>query len=297
MRWLRILGIVVAALVLLAVVAVGLVYALSESEINRRYDVTVAKLEPRADAAAVERGRHVAQIRGCTDCHTPDLGGKVMVDDPMAGRLVAPNITPGRRTGLTDEDFVRAVRHGLRRDGTSLWVMPSYEYWYLTDDDLSALLAYVRSVPAVEREAPERRLALPLRAIFLLSDDLQLLSAAWIDHDGPRPEPPREGDVQALGRYLVVSCIGCHGEGLGGGKIPGVGPQWPPASNLTPGGNLSSWTYPQFVTALRGGRTPEGRQLDARYMPWPSLGAMTDGELAALWDHLRALPPKPTGSR
>jgi len=103
--------------------------------------------------------------------------------------------------------------------------------------------------------------------------------------------------VQALGKYLAVTCTGCHGQGFGGGKIPGVGPKWPAASNLTPGGNLGHWSQEQFVAVLRIGRTPEGRQLDPRYMPWPQLGMMTDAELSALWDYLRAVPARETGSR
>ncbi len=298
MRWVRVLGVAIASLVVLLAIAAGLIFAISEFQIGRKYDVQVATLEVRTDATALAQGQHVATIRGCRDCHKPDLAGAILVEDPFVGRVGAPNLTPGRSTPLTDEDFVRAVRHGLRRDGTSLLIMPSHEYWHLSDSDLSALLAYVRSVPAVERETPPRRIALPIRAIFLFSgDEVALLPAALIDHDAPRPESPREGDVQALGKYLAVTCTGCHGKGLGGGVIPGVGPNWPAASNLTPAGNLVRWTHEQFVTALRSGRTPEGRQLDPRYMPWPQLGTMTDAEMSALWDYLRAVPARETGTR
>lgn len=297
MRWLRILGLFLAAIVLLFAIAAGVVQALSEHQFNRGYDVTVATLPRREDPQAIEQGLHVATIRGCRDCHKQDLGGRIMVENAIVGRVGAPNLTAGRATELTDQDFVRAVRHGLRRDGTSLVIMPSHEYWHLSDSDLSALLAYVRSVPPVQRVIPPRRLALPLRAIYLLSDDVALLPAALIDHDAPRPDAPREGDVQALGRYLAVTCTGCRGQGLSGGKIPGTSPDWPAASNLTPGGNPGKWTLEQFTVALRSGRTPEGRQLNARYMPWPQIGAMTDAEVAALWDHLRALPARSTGSR
>ena len=83
----------------------------------------------RGDSAAVARGRQLATaIANCAACHGEDLGGAVYGDMGPVGMVAGPNLTRGRggRGGaLTDADWDRAVRHGVRRDGTSPIMMPS----------------------------------------------------------------------------------------------------------------------------------------------------------------------------
>jgi hypothetical protein len=104
------------------------------------------------------------------------------------------------------------------------------------------------------------------------------------------------GRTVAYGRYLasVAGCHGCHGHGLSGGRVAGP-PGLPPASNLTPAG-IGGWTERDFVRALREGRRRDGSTID-EFMPWRTLGRMTDEELGALWDYLRSVPPKPFGGK
>jgi mono/diheme cytochrome c family protein len=92
------------------------------------------------------------------------------------------------------------------------------------------------------------------------------------------------GVTLEYGRYLGTSCIGCHGATLSGGRIPGVPPDWPAASNLTPapGAAIARWSDTEFAKTMRTGTTPEGRMLDQKYMPWRMLGKMTDEEMQAL---------------
>jgi hypothetical protein len=71
-------------------------------------------------------------------------------------------------------------------------------------------------------------------------------------------------------------------------------PESPPAPNLTPGGTLGNWTEADFITAMRTGVTPDGRQLDPAFMPWKSIGKLNDEELVGIWLHLRALPARTT---
>jgi cytochrome c553 len=103
----------------------------------------------------------------------------------------------------------------------------------------------------------------------------------------------------AYGKYLAVTCTGCHGEGLSGGAIPGTPPDWPPAANLTPdeATGLGGWTEADFFRALREGKRPDGTDLQGDFMPWKLTAKMTDDEIRALWMYLQTLPAKAEGGR
>jgi mono/diheme cytochrome c family protein len=294
------IGIVLGVLVGLFVLVVGAVYGITEARINRTYDIRVEEVPIPTDADAIAYGERLMKARGCVDCHGQNLGGRVFLESPTAGRLVATNLTAGRNgigSYYTVADYVRAIRHGVGPDGKPLLFMPAHEYYFLSDADLGAMIAYLKSAPPVDSDLPPSQVALPIRTLYLLTGQVALLPAEWVDHDAPRPTPPAPGVTAAYGQYLAVTCIGCHGPGLSGGPIPGVPADWPPASNLTPGGRLSQWSEDDFIRVMRTGVTPDGKQIANRYMPWQALGQMTDDELKALWLYLQSLPAKPTGNR
>jgi len=293
---------ITALIVVVAALACVGVFWISESRLDRTYDVRPAPVPVASDAAAIERGRHIATIRGCVDCHGSSLGGKVFLDDPMIGRFAASNLTRGKGgvgASYGEQDWVRAIRHGIRPNGKPLLVMPSGEFYGLSDADTADLIAYVKSVPPVDNVLAASALSPFGRVITTLNRDIAVLPAERIDHAAPRPPAPAAGVTPEYGRYLASSCVNCHGETFSGGRIPGVPPQWPPAPNLTPlpGAALARWSDAGFAATLRSGTTPEGRQLDNRYMPWKVVGQMTDDEMKALWLYLRSLPPKAAGNR
>jgi mono/diheme cytochrome c family protein len=298
LRWAGRLG--VALLLLIAVGALA-IYVSSEARLQRRYDINPAA-PTGADGPDLARGKHVATVRGCASCHGSNLAGRVFIDHPMIGRFVASNLTQGAG-GIggqySDTDWARAIRHGVNRSGRGILVMPSAEFFSLSDADLSALIAYVKSVPSVDNVLPPSALSLIGRGVITLNRAVSILSAERIDHNAPYPVAPAIGVTADYGRYLASTCSGCHGAGFSGGAIPGAPPNWPPAANLTPeaGVALVRWSLPQFVQTLRTGNTPEGRALNPRYMPWKVLGQMTDEELHAVWLFLRSLPPKSYGNR
>jgi mono/diheme cytochrome c family protein len=284
-------------LVLLALVTAGVWYA-AWRQINRVYHITGATMAvPHDDPQQLARGEHLVRSRGCAECHGSDLGGRVMVDNRMVGRIVASNLTRGRGGigGFAPADFDRAIRYGVGRDGRSLILMPSEDYSELSDDDLAAIIAYLRSVPAVDRELPASALAFPVSARGVLRGDNPLLSATRIRPNAPHLDLPM-AETAAYGEYVAGACRGCHGANFAGGRVASGPPDWPPASNLTPAGPLRHWTREQFVTALRSGHTPDGRALDPRAMPWRALGQMSDVELHALWLYLQSLPPVPSAT-
>ena len=294
-RWLGITLAAVAAL--LALVLVG-IYVVSSGKLDERYAVQVEAVPIPTDSASVERGRHLATaVSACVDCHGEDLAGTTMIEDAAFATVAAPNLTPAGVGGeLTDTDWVRAIRHGVARDGRSLIVMPSEVYYDLSDADLGAVIAYAKTVPPATREPAERRYG-PISRMLLAMDKLPIFAARKVAEKGaPFPAPP-SGVTREYGEYLahVGGCLSCHGPGLSGGAIPDGDPSAPPASNLTPEG-IGQWTLADFTRALREGRRPAGTEINA-FMPWRVTRNMTDNEIRALWLYLQSVPPKPYGDR
>jgi mono/diheme cytochrome c family protein len=196
------------------------------------------------------------------------------------------NLTPGGGgidKEFTDEDWIRAIRHGIGTDGKSLFVMPSSALGFLSDEDMGAIIAYLKSVTPVDNQLPETRLG-PMGRLLILQDP-QILAASVIDHEALAKQSFSKPDAgKAYGAYLANTCKFCHGENLAGGDTPGAG------LNLTPGGNLANWTFEDFKYALRTGVTPEGNQLDPELMPWKNIGKLDDTELEAIWLYLTSLP-------
>jgi mono/diheme cytochrome c family protein len=227
----------------------------------------------------------LAIIRGCTDCHGEDLGGELMVDDPALGKIYATNLTRGEGgvgNDYTDEELELAIRHGIDTEGKGLLIMPSQEYFILGDPDLSAIIAYIRSLPPVDRSIPDPNLR--------LIGQLPPMSAEIIDHQAQRPPAPEIEANAVYGEYLATGCTGCHGQDFAGGPVPGRPPDFPIASNLTLVGNLAAWDEADFINALRTGVTPEGKVMEPEVMPWPATAQMTDTELRALWAYMQSLP-------
>lgn len=272
--------------------------AWGEHKSHRMVEVKVAAIAIPEDAASLERGRYLFASRGCVDCHGKAGAGRKAID---AGGLlvIGPQIAPGARNVTAryqPEDWVRAVRHGVKPNGEPLMIMPSDDYNRLTDADLGALVAYVRQLPAVEGEQAVIQLPLVVRALYGLGVIQD--AAAKIDHSRPPEAPVPEGATLEHGRYVAQMCQGCHGATLSGGKIPGGPPDWPAAANLTPGEGTAMTHYATaqaFSAMMRSGKRPDGSAIAV--MPFESLSQMNDVDLQGLQAYLRSLPARPAGGR
>ena len=299
-RLLKWLGIAAAALVALLIVAAGVVYAASSSKINKRYTVGAAWARPTADSALLERGRHLTQaIAKCGDCHGENLGGTAFINSAAFARIPAPNITGGRGGAAavySDEELARVIRHGVKRDGRAALIMPSESFVHLTEADLGAIIAYLRTVPPVDSQWPAPRVG-PIGRMMIVSGQ-PVMAASYIDHERRDVVPPAEPDTTvAYGRYLAVvgSCPVCHNQAMSGGASGGP-PGSPIPANITPTG-IGNWTEADFLRLLREGKGIGGRDIDNEFMPWQNMGRMTDAEIHALWLYLRSLPPKEFGQQ
>ena len=293
---LKIVGYVLATLAVLVVLAFVFVHFLSNQKLRKSYQVTVQPVMIPTGADALARGQHIAQTRGCADCHGADLAGATIIDNPAMGRLSGPNLTRGRGgvpASFSALDFVRSIRHGVAPDGRGLFLMPSNDFSQFTDQDMGDLIAYINSVPAVDRASIPLSIG-PVARALMLAGKIKL-AAELIDHAGVRPATVQPGITIAYGRYLAIGCTGCHATNFSGGKIDIGPPDWPPAQNLTPAGDLAKWSEADFITALRKSTRPNGSKLN-EVMP-AAFGLMNDTELKAIWTYLRTLPPVTTGQR
>lgn len=297
MTWIKRGALALLVLLLAAAAAVFAGLRLADHRMARHVEVRVTPVALRSDAAAVERGRYLYASRGCVDCHGANGAGRVFVDDGDSLRIKGPNITSGPGgvvAGYRPEDWVRTVRHGVAPGGRPIMVMPSEDFNRLTDDDLAAIVAYVRSLPPATGTGAEVRLPLPARVLYgfgAIED-----AAAKIDHSLPPAAPVAEGVTVQHGAYVASMCLGCHGPQLTGGRIPGGPPDWPPAKNLTPVAASGMAPYADvqaFMKMLHTGKRADGSEI--RVMPFNSLRNLSETDMRALHLYLKSLPPRPQG--
>jgi cytochrome c553 len=264
---------------------------------EKDYDVQVETITIPPDQASITRGKHIVAVRMCQDCHGEDLSGQ---SDSVPGliTLAFPNLTPGAGgvgATNTDEDWVRAIRHGVGHDGRGLILMPSRVWYYLSDEDLADIIAYLKSLPPVDNDLPKSDLGALGRVMMTLGQlppEVTAPDVIMIDHDRPRPVAPQPGVTLEYGKYLTRPCTLCHGVNFNGQTIRTDAEYLAP--NLTPGGELHYWSEEDFMKTLQTGVTPGGKQLKSA-MPWKYFGQMTDDELKAVWMYLQSLPALPQG--
>lgn len=291
-RALRIIGIFIGVIIVLVVVVFGLVIFQSEAKLNQTWDnIDVADIDTLSvTAEQLLEGERLFVARGCASCHGDDGRGTLFFDDVAIGYLPASNLTSGDggigQTYTTD-DYVRAIQHGLRPDGTSLLVMPSQDLQQMREEELTALVAYTQSLDPVDNILPDREIR-TLGRVLLLIGEIPL-TAELVDHENAGLVTVDFGATIEYGEYLAATCMGCHGDNFGGGIA--LEPGAPPSANITfhPDG-IASWTLADFSTAIRTGITPGGDELDSS-MPWQSFSALTDDEIEALYVYLQTVEP------
>ena len=308
----RIAATLLVALALAAGIAVVTVQVLAA----RSYaDVPLPEVRSSTDPVVIERGAYLVNaVAHCPACHLPQ--GEAKSYGPLSrpqlvgghrwdlpyGTVYSANITPSMRFGIgawTDGEVARVIRTGVRRDG-SLSPFMVLGVGDIADDDLSAIVSYLRAQAPVDRAAPQSEYNFAGRAAlaFFLRPKQGRPALA----DAPRSEASIE-----RGRYLVhgpANCAGCHSPAalttglwpqapLLSGGIPAFDEDEPGmetvAPNLTPDpatGVIYHWSEDDFVGRFRGGRVVPGSP-----MPWEAFFAMTDTDLAAIWRYLRTVEP------
>jgi mono/diheme cytochrome c family protein len=284
-----------------AMLAATVAYALLQAEHKQHRQVAlhIASLQLPEDSASLDRGRYLYLSRGCIDCHGSNGAGRVLIDDGKGMKVRGPNISQGAATvaNYRVDDWVRIIRHGVKPSGEPALIMPSEDYNRLSNADLAAMIAFLKTLPSAQGGPAIIELPLLVRALYGLG--IVKDAAEKIDHSLP-PSPPVPADTSVTnGAYVAAMCIGCHGPGYSGGKIPGTPPEWPAASNLTPGPGSAMSNYrtaEQFVAMMHSGKRPDGSAV-SQVMPFTALKQMNETDLLALYSFLQTLAPKPAGQR
>lgn len=307
-RIVKILGATAVTIAALALILVGVVLVRAD----RRFDAPYPQVRATKDPAMIERGAYIAYGPGhCVNCHTPSsedraiqqgatpmLSGGRTFELPF-GNVFTPNLTPDETTGIgrrTDAELARVIRYGVHADGRA--VLPFMEYHDLSDEDLAALLSFLRSQKPVRREIPKHQLNFIGKAVMAFA----------IKPIGPKAtplkmSPPAEPTVER-GKYLATSvavCAECHTKRsmldgsylqarFSGGmefEVPNSN-QVVVSPNLTPSkfGRITNWSEEQFV-----GRFGAGVGIPHTHMPWRQFQRMSENDVRAIYRYLKSLEP------
>ena len=296
---LKVLGFVVAGLVVIAGGVLVYVLVAFNGMWTRTFEVPRHEITATTGEASLVEGQRLLKARACTECHAADLGGRYFLEEPALGRFYARNLTSGRGGNLanfSDLDLERAIRHGVKKDNTALIFMPAEEFWHMSDADLGKIIQALRALPPVDREAQPNEFTTLVKALAVFGV-FPLSPAALVDQPKPHEAPAAEAVSVDYGKYIAVSCTGCHGATFAGGPIPGAPPTMPVPPNLTPAPDgLGRYDEAQFITMIREGKRPDGTMIN-EFMPWKVYANMTDTELKALYTYFKSLPPKKFGER
>ncbi len=247
-RTLRITLWILGGILVLTLGAVGAVYGMSEFQLRKSWNVPVGAFTLDGWEVDLAEGERLARIGGCFGgCHGDELGGRVFFDEPRVARVVAPDLTRIARE-YSDAELERVIRKGVRRDGRSVFAMPSPMYAAMADEDLAQVIAFIRSRPALDGPATEIRLG-PLGRVGVAVGEFPPL-AGHIRETPPRLVP--RDDPEAWGQYLALTaCSECHGHDLRGDPAGG-----------TPGLQVAA-AYPEadWMRLLREGRGLGDREL------------------------------------
>jgi cytochrome c553 len=278
-RVLRWAGAVAGAAVLLGVLAWAYVYVESEAIIQRRYPLPSSTVHAVATAKAIARGKHLIAIAGCSFCHGSDLYGRLRIKNNVLP-VWSSNLKRLTQT-MPDDEFERAIRFGIKPDATSMWAMPSYDYTYMSEDDVVAIVSYLRTLPVGGPSRPEPEFDLRAR-VALLEGDLAPIAPDALESPSSLDLGPRYDG----GHYLArVTCAECHGTDLTGTTA---------VPDLVA---VSAYDRAGFFALLREGRAAPGHIL--KTMPQlvrSRFRYLADYEVNALYDYLdaraKALKPR-----
>jgi cytochrome c553 len=220
-----------------------------------------------------------ARIMGCVSCHGEGLKGNLMAEIPNVARIFAPNLTEIAARS-TDQQLAAAIRQGIGHDGRPLLVMPSPQYSRMSDQEVAALIRWIRTLPRVGGGSEHVSVG-PLGRVALAAGKIRTMPEKVEEY---RTQAPISlGAAHAAGQRLAANdCSECHGPALFGQTLEG-GEQAP---DLT---IVGAYDYDQFRTLLSTGRAPGGRDVGLMTkVAKLDLKHLREDEMKALYDYLKA---------
>ncbi len=313
-KFFKIIGYIIGGVIILVIaflIYFNAKYPQVDPPSNEKVEITPAR---------VERGKYLTQhVSICVDCHSsrdwtkyagPLIAGTLgkggeKYDEAAAGIpgvLYAKNITPTALGSWSDGEIMRAITCGVSKDNTALFpLMPYTGFSKLSKEDLYSIVAYLRSLPAIKNDIPERSLNFPLNLI---------VKTMPFKTYSPSPEPNRNNPIE-YGKYLVTiaNCFDCHtqmvkGDFIKGKEFAGGFEFHFPfgvvrSANITPDANtgIGSWTKEQFIQRFKSMDADSNQAASIGTtdfntpMPWTLFGGMSREDLGAIYDYLKTIKP------
>jgi mono/diheme cytochrome c family protein len=315
-------------LILLSVIVVLLLgfFIFVQASWDKKYDWPGPSLKVSTDSAVIAHGKYLVMGPAhCSSCHVSSFADMVDSDQGKEvalkggvefkmgpiGSMFTRNLTPDKETGIgryTDEQIFRMMRHGIRPNGIASMpiLMP---FWKMADDDLVAVVSYLRSQAPVKNSVPENNWTFMGKAVRSLASTFKPIENPDAPAVAPAMAPTLERG-EYLARY-VTNCVGCHtkrdmmtyeavGPEFAGGmefepwaefheflhEDPNL---WLRTPNITPDPNgvlVKFKTPEEFIARFR-----KGRALAYSPMDWGPFSRMTDEDLTAIWMYLNSLAP------
>jgi mono/diheme cytochrome c family protein len=264
-----------AGLAVIVVAAVAAVWGGAQWRLNAQWPAELIPLKVQPSPSLVAEGERVFHIFGCAGCHQD--AGNVLFEAPQVGRLVAPNISR-RITDYSDDALVRLIRRGVKHDGTTAIVMPASVLGRISDQDVAAIVSYVRSLAPRPDAVTVSTQWGPLGYMALAAGKVDLSAAI-----APDVEPPVTRPLDREGEYLVsATCRACHE--LDSTHDNGFGMVTPPVRAMA-----KSYSLDEFRHLLRTGEASGGRRLGLMAEAARSdFSHFTDGEIDAIHGYLTA---------
>lgn len=262
-----------ASVATVAALGIGSIYGMSEWKMRRQYEAPLVALRTDAPLNLAE-GERMARIVGCWDgCHgRTGEGGQEEIEGII--RHTAPTLSQVLPL-YSDEELVRLVRYGLKRDGRSAVGMISYTFWALGDQDLANIIAHLRRQPTLP--PIERKRELSWRGRLALATGEWKVSVEQVDRSRPRWGDLPQATAYERGRYLAsVTCSECHGLDFTGNPL-----EHAPSLAI-----VARYSQEQFAHLMRTATPPDGRTLNDA-MDWVAKAPFTDHEIAGLYQFLR----------
>ncbi len=270
------------AIMILILAALSVIYIWSNAIIDKTYDVALTQVVVPEDSASVREGARLLHIEHCSDCHGARLTGQIFPDAEPLATLVAPNLTQIIPT-YSNAEIERLLRDGVKKDGRSIFVMPSYMFRQLKEESILKIIAYLRTIQPLPTTP-----GLPRKSTFHFSWRLKLIegkiqsTASMINPNSPRLYIPKDTMQISFGRYLAMTaCTACHGPNLKGEE--GFSP------NLI---IASAYSEKDFFRLIRTG-TALGDRKDIGLMSRVAknnLSYLNDKEISSIYAYLKTRP-------
>ncbi len=293
---------------------------------DKVYAIPIPDVHASKDPAVLARGEYLVYGPAhCVECHTGSFDDVLKIPDgaklalkggtrfaaPPLGVIYSKNLTPDPETGIgrySDGEIARMMRWSVKPNGRAS-VQPLMPFHNMSDEDMIAIISYLRAQPPVRNDVPPDDWTLVGKVIRSLSATFKPRSR---DDVHPPATSPADG-TKARGEYLaryVSNCVGCHtnlddmtfapigpefagGEEMEAATLPGADASIHFITpNLTPAKGSGLTKFPDratFIARFKNG----GRHYPGSPMPWETFARMTESDIGALYDFLMSLPPAP----